>query len=57
MRSFPMPESAFTVMVMTSCAAAAPADLDSLYRGLRAARLHPLRRIEWVRISRLGETE
>ena len=41
-----MPESAPTVMAMTSGAAAASADLDSLYRDLRAAHLHPLWRIE-----------
>lgn len=41
-----MPESALTVMAMTSGAAAASADLDSLYRDLRAAHLHPLWRIE-----------
>jgi hypothetical protein len=34
---FPVPESALTVMAMTSGAAAASADLDSLYRDLRAA--------------------
>jgi gentisate 1,2-dioxygenase len=43
---FPEPESAVSVMAMTSGAAAASADLDSLYRDLRAAHLHPLWRIE-----------
>jgi gentisate 1,2-dioxygenase len=33
-------------MAMTSGAAAASADLDSLYRDLHAAHLHPLWRIE-----------
>ena len=37
-----MPESRFTVMAMTSGAAAASADVDSLYRDLRAAHLYPL---------------
>lgn len=45
-QGFPVPESALTVMAMTSGAAAASADLDSLYRDLRAAHLHPLWRIE-----------
>ena len=45
-QSFPVPESAFTVMAMTSGAAATSADPDSLYRDLRAAHLHPLWRIE-----------
>ena len=40
---FPQPESAVSVMAMTSCAAAASAEL---YRDLRAAHLHPLWRIE-----------
>lgn len=45
-QDFPVPESALTVMPMTSGAAAASADLDLLYRDLRAAHLHPLWRIE-----------
>jgi hypothetical protein len=45
-QDFPVPESALTVMAMTSGAAAASADLDLLYRDLRAAHLHPLWRIE-----------
>ena len=41
-----MLESALTVMAMISGAAAASADLGSLYRDLHAAHLHPLWRIE-----------
>ena len=45
-RSFPVPESGFTVMAMTSGAAAASADVDSLYRDLRAVHLYPLWQLE-----------
>jgi gentisate 1,2-dioxygenase len=45
-QNFPRPESAVSVMAMTSGTAAASAHLDSLYRDLRAAHLHPLWRIE-----------
>ena len=45
-QGFPVPESALTVMAMTSGAAASSADLDLLYRDLHAAHLHPLWRIE-----------
>ena len=45
-QGFPRLESVFTVMGMTSGATAASADLDSLYRDLRAAHLHLLWRIE-----------
>ena len=45
-QSFPVPESGLSVLPMTSGAAAAQADLDSLHRDLRAAHLYPLWQLE-----------
>jgi hypothetical protein len=61
-QSFPMPESAFTVMAMTSGAAAVSADDAAARRRRlywRATRVGPIEPSDSlrIRISRLGEME